>query len=127
VLIEDCYNSNPASLAAGLQDLALEAARRGGRSVAVLGDMLELGPMERDFHVQAGAQSQTAGVDLLVTVGGLAASMVEGFAGQTASFGSAAEAAEALSELLEAGDTVLIKGSRGVGLEAVSRRMTEAS
>ena len=127
MLIEDCYNSNPASLAAGLDDLAMEAGRRGGRCVAVLGDMLELGPLERDFHVKAGAEAERAGVDLLVTVGTLASAMTDGFGRATASFGTAAEAADSLAELLEDGDTVLVKGSRGVGLELVSRRLAEVS
>ena len=127
VLIEDCYNSNPASLAAGLDDLALEAGRRGGRSVAVLGDMLELGPLEREFHVEAGAKAEASGVDLLITVGKLAGLMREGFGRTAASFESASEAADSVLDLLEDGDTVLVKGSRGVGLEAISRRLVEVS
>jgi len=125
VLIEDCYNSNPSSLEAALGDLAMEAGRRGGRSVALLGDMLELGPKEREFHLQAGVNAQICGVDLLITVGERASAMLEGFTGKTASFGSAATAADSVGELLENGDTVLIKGSRGVGLEVISRRLSE--
>ena len=123
VLIDDCYNSNPSSLAAGLADLAAESSRRGGRSVAVLGDMLELGPAELQFHRDAGRLAAEVGVGLLVTVGPLSASMAEGYRGRSESFEDASAAAAALAGLLEPGDTVLVKGSRGVGLEAVARQL----
>lgn len=123
VLIDDCYNSNPSSLAAGLSDLAAESGRRGGRSVAVLGDMLELGPAELEFHRQAGCDAAAAGVGFLVTVGRRAESMADGFEGPSEHFADAEAAAGGLSALLKPGDTVLIKGSRGVGLEAVARRL----
>ena len=69
-LIDDCYNANPMSMRAALEDLAATAERQQQRRrVAVLGDMLELGDSEREFHVQVGEQAGTIGVDLLVTVG----------------------------------------------------------
>ena len=80
---------------AALTDLAATAP---GRRVAVLGDMLELGPDERRFHADLGPQARDAGVAVLVTVGPLAAHAVPG-------------------------DTVLVKGSRGVGLEGVAERL----
>jgi UDP-N-acetylmuramyl pentapeptide synthase len=87
--------------------------------VAVLGDMLELGPAERDFHVELGAYADCAGVDLLVTVGGLAAAIADGFGGEAHVMKDAGEAAAILPELVEPGDVVLVKASRGVGLELV--------
>src|SRR5207302_1007420 len=72
-LIDDSYNANPMSMRAALDDLVATAARPGGaRTVAVLGDMLELGPDERDYHVQIGEHAGAVGVDVLVTVGALA-------------------------------------------------------
>src|SRR5207302_8440894 len=70
VLIDDCYNANPMSMRAALDDLA-PVAERGAHSrrVAVLGDMLELGPAEQEFHREIGERARAAGVDLLVTVG----------------------------------------------------------
>ena len=69
VVVNDCYNANPMSMRAALDDLAATAR---GRRVAVLGDMLELGPDERRFHAEVGADARAAGVDVLVTVGPLA-------------------------------------------------------
>ena len=116
VVVNDCYNANPMSMRAALDDLAETAP---GRRVAVLGDMLELGPDEVRFHEEIGAHAAQRGVDLLVTVGPLAAAMGPAFGGTTRAVADAAEAAALVPELLEPGDTVLVKASRGVGLEAV--------
>ncbi len=123
MLINDCYNSNPQSLGAGLADLASESKRRGGRAVAVLGDMLELGPNEVEFHREAGAEAESLGVGLLVAVGPLSAHMAAGFKGATVTFPHAEATADALGDLLQPGDTVLVKGSRGIGLDVVAQRL----
>lgn len=120
VLVDDCYNANPMSMLAALQDLELTAA---GRRVAVLGDMLELGPDERRFHAELGDQARSAGVGLLVTVGSRAAWAGESFGTGHRHAQDADQAAGLVPGLLRAGDTVLIKGSRGVGLEAVTRAL----
>jgi UDP-N-acetylmuramoyl-tripeptide--D-alanyl-D-alanine ligase len=119
-LIDDCYNANPMSMRAALDDLATTAeSLHAARRVAVLGDMLELGPTARDFHVEIGHHADAAGVDLLVTVGPLAAAMADGFAGESYAVADASEAAAVARELVEPRDVVLVKASRGVGLEAV--------
>jgi UDP-N-acetylmuramoyl-tripeptide--D-alanyl-D-alanine ligase len=121
VVVNDCYNANPMSMQAALTDLAATAP---GRRVAVLGDMLELGPDERRFHADLGTQARDAGVDVLVTVGPLAAHAGAGFAGGAVqAVPDAAAAAALLPSLLQPGDTVLVKGSRGVGLEVVAERL----
>jgi UDP-N-acetylmuramoyl-tripeptide--D-alanyl-D-alanine ligase len=117
VVVNDCYNANPMSMRAALDDLGLSAS---GRRVAVLGDMLELGPEERRLHEEIGAHARAAGVEELVTVGPLARHM-----GGTRHVDTASEAAELLPELLQPGDTVLVKGSRGVGLEVVAQALAE--
>jgi UDP-N-acetylmuramoyl-tripeptide--D-alanyl-D-alanine ligase len=123
-LIDDCYNANPMSMRAALEDLADTADRdRHARRVAVLGDMLELGEGGRDFHAQLGRQAQTAGVDVLVTVGPQAAAISETFAGTVHRARDANEAARLVPPLLETGDVVLVKGSRAVGLELVCRAL----
>jgi UDP-N-acetylmuramyl pentapeptide synthase len=94
------------------------------RRVAVLGDMLELGPDARAFHVDIGAHAEAVGVDLLVTVGPLAASMADSYTGESYAVADAGEAAAIAGELIEAGDVVLVKASRGVGLEAVCDALT---
>ena len=119
-LIDDCYNANPMSMRASLEVLAAHAGDGNGfRRVAVLGDMLELGPSEREYHLELGEQADDAGVDLLVTVGPLAAAAAERFDGQAYSVADAGEAAALVGELLEPGDVVLVKGSRAVGLDLV--------
>jgi len=119
LVIDDCYNANPMSVRAGLDDLAMTARARGGRAVAVLGDMLELGAGEREAHEEAGRQAAAADVDVLVTVGPRAAAMAGPFGGEAYPVAAAAEAAAIMPEVLQPGDTVLVKGSRGVGLEVV--------
>jgi UDP-N-acetylmuramoyl-tripeptide--D-alanyl-D-alanine ligase len=121
VLINDCYNANPISMRAALDDLA-QTAR--GRRVAVLGDMLELGPQESALHRELVPYARARGVQLLVTVGPLAAEMGEEWDGPVHRAPDAAAAAELLGGLLRAGDTVLVKGSRGVGLERVAQKLT---
>jgi UDP-N-acetylmuramoyl-tripeptide--D-alanyl-D-alanine ligase len=120
ILIDDCYNANPMSMRAAIDDLAETARARG---VAVLGDMLELGPRAEEFHRQIGAHASRQGIELLLTVGPLAAAMRETFAGESHSASDAQAAAELLRALLREGDTVLVKGSRGVGLERVAEAL----
>ena len=127
VLIDDCYNANPMSMRAAIDDLAETAP---GRRVAVLGDMLELGPDELRYHREIGAHAARRGVDVLVTVGPLAAEMAGAFAsegaGEVHSVPGAPAAAELLAQRLAPGDTVLVKGSRGVGLERVAQTLAAA-
>ena len=109
---------------AALDDLKDTASRNGSaRRVAVLGDMLELGPQEQEFHAQLGEQAAAAGVDVLVTVGPLATSIATRFNGETHALTDANEAARVVPELLAPGDVVLVKASRGVGLELVCRAL----
>jgi UDP-N-acetylmuramoyl-tripeptide--D-alanyl-D-alanine ligase len=121
VVINDCYNANPMSMWAAIDDLAMSAS---GRRVAVLGDMLELGPAELEFHREIGAHARDRGVGVLVTVGPLAAVMAERFGdGELHAAADAAEAASITAGLLSDGDTVLVKASRGVGLEVVAETL----
>ena len=123
-VIDDCYNANPMSMRAALDDLAATAAGvEHARRVAVLGDMLELGPDERRFHVEIGRHAGEVRVDVLVTVGPLAAAMAEGFDGDVHRVDTAPDAAALVPRLLQARDVVLVKASRGVGLELVCRAL----
>jgi UDP-N-acetylmuramoyl-tripeptide--D-alanyl-D-alanine ligase len=120
-LLDDCYNSNPTAVEAAVTALGL-AAR--GRRVAFLGDMLELGPTGPELHRQTG---ETVGgrLDLLVAVGPLAEGFLEGArrAGRApealVAFPDASAAAAAAPDLVRPGDAVLVKGSRGVRMEAI--------
>jgi UDP-N-acetylmuramoyl-tripeptide--D-alanyl-D-alanine ligase len=121
VLINDCYNANPMSMRAALDDLAATAP---ARRVAVLGDMLELGAEQGPgLHREVAAHASACGVELLVTVGPQAAEMGEAFTGDVRRVPDAAAAVALLPGLLRPRDTVLVKGSRGVGLELVAERL----
>jgi UDP-N-acetylmuramoyl-tripeptide--D-alanyl-D-alanine ligase len=122
VLVADCYNANPMSMRAAIDDLA-ETAR--GRRVAVLGDMLELGPEASLLHGEIGAHARARGVELLVTVGALAGEMCVRFDGESYAVADVQAATELVPELLREGDTVLVKGSRGVGLERLLESLRE--
>jgi UDP-N-acetylmuramoyl-tripeptide--D-alanyl-D-alanine ligase len=121
VIINDCYNASPLSMRAALDDLAAQAP--SGRRIAVLGDMLELGAEELALHREVGGAAAAAGVDVLVTVGPRAVAMLDAFDGESYAVADAAEAAALAGELLESGDLVLVKGSRGVGLEVVAEAL----
>ena len=120
-IINDCYNANPLSMRAALDDLANHETE--GRRIAVLGDMLELGPAEDDHHRDVGAYAATAGVDVLVTVGPRAMRMLDRYDGESYAVADASEAAGLAGEIVAAGDVLLVKGSRGVGLEVVAEAL----
>jgi len=125
-LIDDSYNSSPRALEAALRGLASLPAKR---KVAVLGDMLELGPAETEFHRTAGREVARNGWDLLLAVGPLARHIAAGAmaAGlpktRVLTFSTSAEAAARISALLEDGDLVLVKGSRGTKTERVVEKL----
>jgi UDP-N-acetylmuramoyl-tripeptide--D-alanyl-D-alanine ligase len=112
LLVNDCYNANPVSMRAALDHLAaLPAARR----TAVLGEMRELGPEAVQWHREVGSYARTLGIGPVLGVGELAREYVPD------AWAPDAEAAIPLAEsMLEDGDAVLVKGSRGVGLELVT-------
>jgi UDP-N-acetylmuramoyl-tripeptide--D-alanyl-D-alanine ligase len=117
ILVNDSYNANPVSMRAALDHLAsLEA---GGRRLAVLGEMRELGPEAAAYHREIGEYAREKGVELIIGVGKLAGSYAPD---QTAEDADAA--ADALREALGPGDAVLVKGSRAVGLERVAEKLT---
>ncbi len=126
-LIDDSYNANPMSMRAALEDLALSAGA-SRRTVAVLGDMLELGPEEHRYHVELGARATAAHVDVVVAVGPRAAAIAEAFPGELHAVADAPAAIATLQDILRSGDIVLVKASNGVGLsalcEALRRQVT---
>jgi UDP-N-acetylmuramoyl-tripeptide--D-alanyl-D-alanine ligase len=116
-LIEDCYNANPIAMQAALVDLS----GREGRRVAVLGDMMELGPDEAVYHREIGVAAVAAGVELVIGVGTRATAYLEGAAGvETAYFATVDDAVAGVGEHLRTGDVVLLKGSRSMALERVA-------
>jgi UDP-N-acetylmuramoyl-tripeptide--D-alanyl-D-alanine ligase len=132
LVIDDCYNSNPASCAAALAT-AVELRNEGERLLLVLGDMLELGEATLEAHREVGRAVPEAApeTDLLLTVGTaareIAAAASEGGI-RTRSLDDADAAIEALRPLLADGKptTILIKASRGVGLDRVVAAVTSS-
>lgn len=124
-VVDDSYNSNPEALTLAL-DSAAEIA--GGRRWAVLGDMLELGPTGPELHRECGRHAARRGFAPVVGVGELAREIVAGadeVSGAGRWLATAAEAADFAAGEVAAGDVVLVKGSRGVGLDAVVERLVE--
>jgi UDP-N-acetylmuramoyl-tripeptide--D-alanyl-D-alanine ligase len=115
-VVDDSYNSSPRAAVAALE--LLEGTP--GRRIAVLGEMLELGPTSSELHREVGRRAATA-ADLVVAVGGESARELAGGAGsiETHYVTSANEALDLLHSLLRPGDVVLVKGSRGIGLDVV--------
>lgn len=122
-VIDDVYNSNPKAVVAALESLAQFPAR--ARRVAVLGDMLELGEDERNWHAQVGRQAAALNLDLILCVGELASHFAAGAreAGlpeaRLLRYPTWKECAADVSKWCREDDTVLFKGSRGAALEGV--------
>ena len=128
VVIDDAYNSSPSALAKALQTLATMP----GRHVAVLGEMLELGDAAVSSHERCG-RAAAGVVDLLIAIGGPAAdSLVSGAraeglpADRIHRFADSTAAADIVPSLVQPGDVVLVKGSRGTRTDLVADRLGEA-
>ena len=125
IVYDDSYNASPAAVAAVLRYGAEGARRQNRRLIAVLGGMYELGAGAREYHREAGRLAAEVGVDLLVCVGDEARWYAEAYPGKSLHYESAEVAAEGLEEVLEEGDYVVVKGSRGVGLDRLTRKLKE--
>jgi UDP-N-acetylmuramoyl-tripeptide--D-alanyl-D-alanine ligase len=123
IVLVDCYNANPASMLAALQ--ALSALAGGRRTVAVLGDMLELGDASDAAHREVGAAVARTGAGLLIAVGPLARRIAEGArdAGMMTDRVLTAESTDRAAALIRdrsrPGDVVLVKGSRAMKMETI--------
>ncbi|MGH0028496.1 MAG: glutamate ligase domain-containing protein, partial [Myxococcota bacterium] len=132
LVMDDTYTANPPSLAVALGELTGGAACRGGRRVAVIGDMGELGDETLAAHRAAGALAAELGVDQLWAVGAQAQVVAEGaLAGGLDASRVHAErdwepAAESLAKQVRSGDRVLVKGSRSMRMERVVDRIVDA-
>lgn len=122
-LISDVYNANPESMIAAID--VLHAMRTSGRSICILGDMLELGVLSSEEHYKIGMYAASSGVDVLAAAGSFSGDVIRG--GLTSgmnrnsafAFSDIKEAAVSLGEMVKSGDTVLIKGSRGMKMEYI--------
>ncbi|WP_305754655.1 UDP-N-acetylmuramoyl-tripeptide--D-alanyl-D-alanine ligase [Paenibacillus zeirhizosphaerae] len=129
-LLNDTYNASPLSMKAAIDTLGGYSPKN--RKIAVLGDMLELGAGEEQYHREIGRYAAAAGVDLLFTYGPLGSHIAEGAREQMAqgsvhAFSDKDELVTALREELCSGDVVLLKASRGMKLETVVDALKEAN
>ena len=119
-VVNDAYNASPMSMTAAINTLS-ELTK--GRKIAVLGDMLELGSVSEEAHLHVGEEVAEHGFTALVTRGEMGEFIAKGAEnrGMTAVYRCASheEAAEKLHELLQPGDTLLFKGSRGMAMEKI--------
>jgi UDP-N-acetylmuramoyl-tripeptide--D-alanyl-D-alanine ligase len=130
VVVNDSYNANPASMNAALAALAAIGERGDRRTVAVLGEMLELGDTATEQHAEVGTHAAELGVDVLVTVGTAAETIADGarrtpgWGGEVVSAAGREQAADWLRHNVGARDVVLVKASRGAALEHLADALT---
>lgn len=119
IIIDDCYNANPASMKAALCVLA----NAKGRKIAVLGDMGELGAGEKELHFEVGRFAAEKGIDLVYCTGELAKSLASGAAatgtGQVKHFVDKEALVKSLLAEKKAGDTILVKASHFMQFETI--------
>ena len=115
-IIDDCYNANPTSTKAGLDTLS----KLGGRRVAILGDMKELGADELELHRKVGAYAKEKGIDALIAVGELSKATAEGYGEGAYHFNTVDECIAAVKDVLQKGDTVLVKASHSMHFEKIT-------
>jgi len=126
-VIDDSYNANPTATRKALEVMAGTGA---ARRIAVIGEMLELGERSAEWHQSVGRAAASAGVDVLLAVGGAPAKALADAAiaagmpaGSVRYFPTSDEAADAAAALVKTGDLVLVKGSRGVKTDRVVDRL----
>ena len=125
-IIDDCYNANPASTKASLDVLA----KADTRQVAVLGDMFELGPTEKQMHYEVGKYAADLGIDILVCIGQLSEHMATGASEQCSKtqvfyFETKDDFFEQAESKLNQNDTVLVKASNGMKFSEIVNVLKE--
>lgn len=124
-IIDDSYNASPDSIRSSVDVLC---SFHGGKRIAVLADMLELGEYSQKAHFEVGAYAAKAGVDVLLTVGNEALQIAEGAKSvnpsiSCQSFQNNEDAIRELKKNITAGDAILIKGSRGMQTDQIVRSL----
>jgi UDP-N-acetylmuramoyl-tripeptide--D-alanyl-D-alanine ligase len=124
ILINDAYNANPSSMELALETLV--EAKGKGRAIAVLGDMLELGDFSEEAHQRIGQKMSELSIDFLLAMGEKAPVVIEsairhGFPrGKARIVENHSEAVSLLRQMIQKGDWILIKGSRGMAMEKIA-------
>ncbi len=128
-LIDDTYNSSPRASELALKSFQEVPLRSGGRRIAALGDMLELGALTEEAHYRLGRSAAQSGIEWLIGVGAASANLCRGArdAGMAEErvfhFQHAREAGRFLQERVRAGDAVLVKGSQGMRMENIVKEL----
>jgi UDP-N-acetylmuramoyl-tripeptide--D-alanyl-D-alanine ligase len=122
LVISDVYNANPASMEESIKELVRLKRRR---TIAVLGDMLELGAYTDEAHTELVKKVSDLSVDVLIAVGPAMQKAASEFRGTCHSADTADNAREILFAVIGEGDTVLVKGSRGMRMEDVIKDLPE--
>ena len=123
MLLDDCYNANPQSVAAALEILARTEC---DRKIAVLGDVGELGELTERAHYNMGALAALLGVDLVIAIGKKAEKIAEGTlesGGEALHFATKEEAVPELRRQLEENTAMLVKASHAMGFEELADRL----
>jgi UDP-N-acetylmuramoyl-tripeptide--D-alanyl-D-alanine ligase len=132
IVINDSYNANPASTTAAVEALTVIGRRRARRTVAVLGEMRELGDTAHAGHAEVGRAAVALGVDVVVVVGEAAAGIADGagsaapkagWNGEVIVTAGRAEALAWVRENVAAEDVVLVKASNGVALWVIAEQL----
>jgi UDP-N-acetylmuramoyl-tripeptide--D-alanyl-D-alanine ligase len=130
LVINDSYNANPASTTSALEALSVIGRRRGRRTVAVLGEMRELGDSAHAGHAEVGSAAAVLGIDVVVMVGEPAGGIADGlrsadppWRGEAIVTAGRDEALAWVRENVTAGDVVLVKASNGVALWVIAEQL----
>jgi UDP-N-acetylmuramoyl-tripeptide--D-alanyl-D-alanine ligase len=128
IVIDDCYNANPVSVKRAIDTLVLAAKKSGMRSVAILGDMLELGSDSQALHEEIGRYLSEKNVDLLIATGEFAKNIYDGYMGsgnlnknknESCYFIDKKELYKKINTLVKPEDLILVKGSRAKKMEDI--------
>lgn len=126
-VVDESYNANPVSMAAAISSLGALRPEEGARRIAVLGDMLELGPDAPKFHADLAAPLAETGIDLVFTAGPNMQRLSEALPKKMRGGHGAdsAEAAANVTRAVRAGDIVMVKGSLGSGMRLVVQALRD--
>lgn len=129
-IIDDCYNANPASVNASIDVLSSADTR----TVAIIGDMFELGKDSANMHYEVGAHAAASGINILICIGELTTDTVTGARDAAEKgghpivvhyFHTKKQFLSEIQQLLEKGDTILVKASHGMGFAEVVDKLKE--
>lgn len=126
-IIDDTYNASPDSMRAAIDVLI---STIGVRKIAILGDMFELGEKTKQFHYEIGQYAGEQGVDLVIAVGSLARHIAEGALtklekNKVIHYETKELLMKDIGSMISSGDVILLKGSRGMAMDQVVKRIME--